>query len=628
MSTITDPLQGAQEARFEKRFDLEVWAKLLRYAMAHKVKLALLAFFGFTTALSDIGFPWVTGVLIDEVASKGQAADIWTYAWIYLGLICTLSFSIFAFIVMAGSVRTSVAHDIRRDGFDNLQRLSFSYFDKHPVGWLMSRMTSDCERLSNIMAWGTLDLVWGSTLLIGISIVMLLMNFSLALIVLTVIPVLAVVSAMFQTRILGSARAVRKNNSRITAAYNEGIMGMRTTKVFGREDENLQDFEKLTTEMYESSVRNQVQSALFFPIVLSLGSLATGLALAAGGVQVIAGSLSIGVLIAFIQYSRRFFDPIEDMSHWFAELQMAQASAERIFGLIETVPEIRDSDELVALGESAAPGTQTEARESDSTKESRPVLLPAQRAPVREIRFEKVGFAYGEGPKVLDDFSLDVREGESIALVGATGGGKSTIVNLLCRFYEPTDGRVLMDGQDYRTLPLHWLQSQLGIVLQTPHLFSGSIADNIRYGDLESSQEDIEAAARLVGAHEFIMEFTDGYKTEVGEGGNQLSTGQKQLLSFARAIIGDPQILVMDEATSSIDTETESRIQRGVERVLEGRTSFVIAHRLSTIRRADRILVIDGGRIVEQGTHHELLSLGGRYYELYSQQRLRESVGP
>jgi len=409
-------------------------------------------------------------------------------------------------------------------------------------------------------------------------------------------------------------------------------MGMRTTKVFGREDENLQDFEKLTTEMYESSVRNQVQSALFFPIVLSLGSLATGLALAAGGVQVIAGSLSIGILIAFIQYSRRFFDPIEDLSHWFAELQMAQASAERIFGLIETVPEIRDSDELVAIEEQAAAKAAAEmleeASHSGSTTEGEPFLLPAQRAPVREIRFEEVGFAYGEGPKVLDDFSLDVREGESIALVGATGGGKSTIVNLLCRFYEPTDGRILMDGQDYRTLPLHWLQSQLGIVLQTPHLFSGSIADNIRYGDLEASQEDIEAAARLVGADEFIMEFTDGYKTEVGEGGNQLSTGQKQLLSFARAIIGDPQILVMDEATSSIDTETESRIQRGVEKVLEGRTSFVIAHRLSTIRRADRILVIDGGRIVEQGTHHELLSLGGRYYELYSQQRLRESVGP
>ena len=252
MSTTSTSLDGAQETRYEKRFDLAVWAKLLRYALAHKVKLALLAFFGFTTALSDIGFPWVTGALVDEVASKGKAADIWTYAWIYLGLICTLSFSIFAFIVMAGSVRTSVAHDIRRDGFENLQRLSFSYFDKHPVGWLMSRMTSDCERLSNIMAWGTLDLVWGSTLLIGISVVLLSMNFTLALLVLTVMPILAVVSAIFQTRILGSARAVRKNNSRITAAYNEGIMGMRTTKVLGRDEENLQDFEKLTTEMYES----------------------------------------------------------------------------------------------------------------------------------------------------------------------------------------------------------------------------------------------------------------------------------------------------------------------------------------------------------------------------------------
>ncbi len=630
MSTTTTPLEGAQEARYEKRFDLRVWGKLLRYAMAHKVKLSLLAFFGFTTALADIGFPWVTGALIDEVAQKGQSADLWAYAWIYFGLIIVLSFSIFAFIVMAGSVRTSVAHDIRRDGFANLQRLSFSYFDKHPVGWLMSRMTSDCERLSNIMAWGTLDLVWGSTLLIGISIVMLSMNLTLALLVLTVMPILAVVSAIFQTRILGSARAVRKNNSRITAAYNEGIMGMRTTKVFGREEDNLMDFQKLTGEMYDSSVRNQVQSALFFPIVLSLGSLATGLALAAGGVQVIAGSLSIGVLIAFIQYSRRFFDPIEDMSHWFAELQMAQASAERIFGLIETVPEIRDREDATAMSGPAAAESLVALEESATSSSTlgKPVILAAQRARVREIRFQDVDFTYGEGPKVLERFTLDVAVGESIALVGATGGGKSTIVNLLCRFYEPTGGRILMDGLDYRTLPLHWLQSQLGIVLQTPHLFSGSIADNIRYGDLEASQEDIEAAARLVGAHEFILEFTDGYKTEVGEGGNQLSTGQKQLLSFARAIIGDPQILVMDEATSSIDTETESRIQHGVEKVLEGRTSFVIAHRLSTIRRADRILVIDDGRIVEQGNHQALLSLGGRYYELYSQQRLRESVGP
>jgi ATP-binding cassette, subfamily B, bacterial len=623
-TTSTTTTTAAQETRFEKRFDLRVWSKLLRYAMGHKWKLAGLAFFGFTTALSDIGFPWVTGALIDEVAIKGSEADISGYAWVYFGLVCSLSISILAFIMLAGSVRTSVAHDIRRDGFANLQRLSFSYFDKHPVGWLMSRMTSDCERLSNIMAWGTLDLVWGSTLLIGIAAVMISMNWSLALIVLTVMPVLAVVSAMFQTRILGSARAVRKNNSRITAAYNEGIMGMRTTKVFGREDDNLEDFNKLTDEMFQASVRNQVQSALFFPIVLSLGSLATGLALAAGGMEVLVGGLSIGVLITFIQYTRRFFDPIEDMSHWFAELQMAQASAERIFGLIETVPEIRDSEELCEqLAKEAR-----EAREATERSDEHTVLLPARRAAVREIRFENVDFAYSKGPLVLEGFDLDVKQGESIALVGATGGGKSTIVNLLCRFYEPTGGRILMDGKDYRTLPLHWLQSQLGIVLQTPHLFSGNIADNIRYGNLDATQEDIEAAATLVGAHEFILEFKDGYKTEVGEGGNQLSTGQKQLLSFARAIIGDPQILVMDEATSSIDTETEARIQHGVEQVLNGRTSFVIAHRLSTIQRADRILVIDGGHIVEQGNHKSLLAQTGRYYELYSQQRLRESVGP
>ena len=598
MTSLTESSLARQDLQKSKRFDLKVWAKLLRYAMAHKLKVSGLVFFGFTTALADIGFPWLTGALIDEVAQQGRAANIWPYAWVYLGLVLVLSCSIFAFIVMAGSVRTSVAHDIRRDGFANLQRLSFSYFDKHAVGWLMSRMSSDCERLSNIMAWGTLDLVWGSTLLLGIAVVMLSLNFTLALLVLAVLPLLAVTSALFQTRILGSARLVRRNNSRITAAYNEGIMGVRTTKVFGREDENLSDFRKLTNEMYAASLRNQVQSALFFPIVLSLGSLATGLALAAGGVQVIAGSLSVGVLIAFVQYSRRFFDPIEDMSHWFAELQMAQASAERIFGLIETVPEIRDREPL-----------------------------RVQHGAIRELRFQKVGFAYAGGRAVLEDFSLHVQAGESIALVGSTGGGKSTIVNLLCRFYEPSAGCIEMDGQDYRTLPLHWLQSQLGIVLQTPHLFSGTIADNIRYGKLEASQAEIEAAAKLLGAHEFIMDMSDGYQTEVGEAGNKLSTGQKQLLSFTRAIIGDPQILVMDEATSSIDTETEARIQLGVEKLLEGRTSFVIAHRLSTIRRADRILVIEAGRIVEQGRHEDLLALRGRYYDLYRQQRLQQSTG-
>jgi ATP-binding cassette subfamily B protein len=587
------------EESFEQGLDLRLWRRLFGYTRPYRRNLIALAAFGSLTAAVDATFPLVTRRVIDEVVARGREADLLGFALVYLALAVALGAFVGVFIFHAGRIRTHVSHDIRRAAFANLQELSFSFYDRRPVGWLMTRMTSDCERLSNIMAWGVLDFFWGTTLMTGVAVAMLVMNAKLALVVLAVVPALAWISAKFQSRILRSARVVRKTNSRLTASYNESIQGVRTAKVFAREAHDLEEFRELSGEMYAASVRNALQSALYLPVVITMASLATGAALAAGGFEVTAGRISIGTLIAFLAYTRNFFDPIQEMAHWFAEMQMAHSSAERVLGLIDAVPEVRDAEGVAADGHPAKIG---------------------------RIEFAGIEFRYGGGPPVLHSFDLAVAPGETIALVGPTGGGKTTIVSLLCRFYEPTAGEVRFDGVDYRQRPLRWLQSKLGIVLQEPHLFGGSVAENIRYGRLDATDAEVEEAARLVGAHDFIVALEGGYGAEVGERGDRLSTGQKQLVSFARAVLADPQILVMDEATSSVDTETERRIQVGLARVLAGRTSFVIAHRLSTIRNADRILVIEGGRIVEQGTHRELLALGGRYHALYTRQRIRESA--
>ncbi|MHC4847489.1 MAG: ABC transporter ATP-binding protein [Planctomycetota bacterium] len=590
----------------EQKVDLRLWKQLLGYTLRYRRTAIVFALAAFCIAMSDLGFPFVTGKLIKALETQGLDADLTPYALGYGALTLSLCASIWGFIFCAGKIRTHVSHDIRRDAFVQLQELSFSFYDTKPVGWLMARLTSDCNRLSNILAWGVMDLIWGGTLMVGITVVMLVYNWQLALAVLGIVPVLFVVSIFFRKRILRTSRLVRKTNSRITGSYNEGITGVQTTKVFVRQQENLRDFDSLIGEMYTHSVRNSILSAIYLPLVLTLASVSISAALVAGGYQVTAGVLTAGEVIMFMYYAQLFFQPVQELSAWFAELQMAQASAERILGLVEAVPDVRDTDAVAQ-------------RLRESGTDGHPDRFG-------KIEFEGVGFRYRSGPKIIEDFNLIVEPGQTVALVGATGGGKSTLVNLLCRFYEPTEGRILIDGIDYTDRSLMWLQSNLGIVLQQAHLFSGTIEENIRYGKLDATSEEIREAAKLAGADDFILDLEKGYETQVGEDGNQLSLGQKQLVSFARAVLKRPRLLVMDEATSSIDTETERQIQKGLAQVLTGRTSFVIAHRLSTIRAADQILVIEGGKVLEHGTHQELLRAGGHYHDLYTEQSMRDIV--
>jgi ATP-binding cassette subfamily B protein len=410
-----------------------------------------------------------------------------------------------------------------------------------------------------------------------------------------VIPVLIAVAAQFKKKILAEYRLVRKINSKITGAYNENITGVRVIKALGREETNLREFGQLTSDMYRAGYRAAWLSALFLPAVQLISAFAVGAIAWYGGWQTQQGAMTVGGIQAFVSYITFMMWPIQDLARVYAEMQQAIASAERIFSLLDTVPDLADRPGAVD------PGTIS-----------------------GDIVFDHVDFSYEPGKPVLNGFSLSVERGETIALVGPTGAGKSTIVNLLCRFYEPTSGAIYFNGRDYTELSLHAIHSRIGMVLQTPHLFSGTIRENILYGRLDATDEEIEAAAELVGVHDFINVMEKGYDEEVGEGGTLLSVGQKQLISLARAVLADPEVFIMDEATSSVDTLTEDLIQQGMETLMADRTSFVIAHRLSTIKRADRILVIDNGSIAEIGTHAELLQAKGHYYRLYTRQFRKE----
>ena len=587
-----------EQKEMKLKVDKTIWKEMFRYLSIFKKDFLILCGFMVGLAGMDIVFPLLTRYAIDTFVANGDYKGLTMVGVLYGILALGLGIIVFLFIRHAGKIEMGIVYKLRKDAFEKLQRLSFSYYDKNAVGWMIARTTSDATKISETVAWGVVDLVWGATMMFGVSVVMLIINWKLALVTLITIPVLALVSVFFEKKMLVSYRNVRKINSKITGLFNDGIVGAKTTKTLVREELNIEEFQDVTKDMKKTSIRAATLSAGYLPMTLFISAVGTVLTLLFGSNFLMERTLTYGTLVLFITYARQFFDPVLEIARIYTEMIGAQGAAERVMGLLHEKEEIVD----------------TEAEEKEDYGKIH-----------GDVTFENVSFFYKEGEYILKNFNLQVKAGETIALVGETGSGKSTIVNLACRFYEPSEGKILIDGEDYKKRPQSWLHQNIGYVLQAPHLFSGTIKENIRYGKLDATDEDIIEAAKVVHAHEFIMKLEKGYDTEVGEGGGMLSTGEKQLISFARAIIGKPRLFFLDEATSSIDTESEAKIQKAIEEVLENRTSFIVAHRLSTIKNADRILVIDQGEILEQGNHEELLKKRGHYYELYTNQFVEEA---
>lgn len=573
----------------------KIFLRILKFMKPHWGWMALFLIAVILTSIIDAYLTYLSKRIIDEGIVVGNIPVLLNIIYQYGALVVFEAFTVFTFIYMVGFVGEKVRYDLRQKMFNHLQSLSLSYYNQTPVGWIMSRVTNDTERVAELVTWGLLDSTWGVINIATSMYFMFRINSRLAWIVAAILPILLFVGIKFQTRILKQYRIVRKINSQITASYNENITGVRVIKALGRENENLREFGEESSNMYNASYRAAWISALFLPTVQLISSLALGGIIWYSGAQAQIGGISVGGMQAFLSYITSMMWPIQDLARVIAEMQRAIASAERIFTLIDTTPDVRDRPEAYDPGSIRG-----------------------------NIEFEKVSFWYESNTPVIKELSFMVHHGETIALVGSTGGGKTTIVNLICRFFEPKRGRILIDGKDYTDYSLSSIQSRIGVVLQTPHLFSGTIKENIAYGRLDATDQDIEAAARLTGAHDFIVKMEHGYDEQVGEGGVLLSVGQKQLISLARAVLSDPEIFIMDEATSSVDTLTEAALQHGIESIMQGRTTFIIAHRLSTIKNADRIFVIENGQISEMGNHNELIKKKGKYYSLYTQQFRQE----
>lgn len=503
-----------------------------------------------------------------------------------------------------------IGRDLKRETFNHLQTLSFSYFNQNSVGYVHARVMSDTDRIASTLAWSMAEGVWHSAYLVCAIVMMLILNWKMALCVLVIVPIVAISSMYFQKKLVFFHRQVREKNSRITGAFNEGITGATTTKTLVVEDKMEKEFDELTADMKKVSVRAMHFRAIFISTTTLAASLALALVLWRGGIVTREGVMLIGTLTVFMNYAQGMMEPIQWLVQALSSLVNVQVNVERFTTLMETKSDVQDTPEVVEkYGDTFSP-----------KKENWEELHG-------DIEFKDVTFRYPDGDEnILEHFNLKVPQGTNVAIVGETGAGKSTLVNLVCRFYEPTEGQVLIDGRDARERSQLWLHSNIGYVLQTPHLFSGTVLENLRYGRENATMGEIEAAVRAVSAEGIIERLPDGYQSDVGEGGNSLSTGEKQLLSFARALLADPRIFVLDEATSSVDTVTERLIQDAIEKVMDGRTSFVIAHRLSTIRRADVILVVNAGRIVERGSHAELMAKKGVYYGLYTRQYREEQI--
>ena len=598
------------EKEFTQSFDWGIWKRLKPFLKNYRADFIGMLTFNGLCALVDVLLPLMQRYAIRNFIEKGVTTGLLPYALVYLALIVLQGLSVMWFCNNSMRIEMYLGRDMKQRLFHHLQTLSFSFYNVTPVGYLLSRVMSDTNRIAGMIAWNFTDILWALFYVAGTMVSMLILNWKLALVVMLIVPVMAVLTAYFQNRILHWNRRVRKLNSRITGAFNEGITGAKTTKTLVIEDKMTSSFRELTSKMHDSGIRAARLNAVYIPLVLLFSTLAVSVVLLRGGYLVTEQALELATLSTFLTYAVGIFEPIQMTASNIAEFISLQASIERVTDLLDKEPEVRDTPEVEAVyGDAFHP-----------KKENWEPLHG-------DIEFQDVTFRYPDGGEdVLQHFSLKIPAGTTVALVGETGAGKSTLVNLACRFFEPTEGKILIDGRDYRERSQLWLHSNIGYVLQSPHLFSGSVRENIRYGRLDATDAEVEAAAKAVSADTVAAKLENGWDSEVGEGGDKLSTGEKQLISFARAVLADPRIFVLDEATSSIDTQTEQLIQQAIDHLLRDRTSFLIAHRLSTIRKADLILVVRDGKIVEQGTHESLLKARGYYHDLYSRQFAEESA--
>lgn len=581
-----------------RAYDGNLVRRLAGYLAPYQRKTAVAVIFMIISSLMSVASPWIIGQAIDLGITAGDAEALrwWTLLFLAAALVEWLT-NRYRIGLMA-YVGTQVVADVRSALFRHLHHLTLTFHNNFSVGRMMSRLIGDVGVLQEFITWTITGLARAVFLLAGIMIAMVGLSWQLTLIALAVMPLMILLTNFWRVRVRDAYRASRLRLSLINGYLNESISGIRVTQSFRREQVNYHHFDDLNRSFFDANVVAARLTALFFPGVDFIGSLATALVVGLGGWLVLGDALTAGVLVAFILYVERFFDPIRDLAQRYNTFQATMAASERLFALLDMQPDLQDAPDALILPSIAG-----------------------------QVTFDRVSFQYKDGEPVLREVTLHAEPGQRIALVGETGAGKSTVIRLLARFFDVSAGAVRIDGYDVRAVTQASLRSQLGIVLQDTFLFAGSVADNIRYGRLAASDEQVVAAARAVGAHGFIELLPEGYATQVGENGVNLSVGQRQLVSFARALLADPRILILDEATSSVDTATEKLIEQGLDALMRGRTSFVIAHRLSTIVDADQIVVMDHGQIVEQGTHGELLALRGRYYKLYTMQWAQAGLG-
>lgn len=575
--------------------------KILPYLKRYRLLVLGMLFGGLIGSGLDVAIPVFQRYALNHFIAEKTLDTLPIFIAIYVFAIFLEGSTNFLSCNGAMTVEVSINRDLRNAAFNHLQTLSFSYFNQNSVGYVHSRIMSDTSRIGSLVSWSLMDSIWHMAYLVGAIVVMLVINTKLALMVLTVIPLIAILFSIFQSKLVNVNRQIRETNSKITGNFNEGITGAKTIKTLVIEDKMDRDFTKDTSEMKRKSVRAARLRGLFAVTMHFASSIGLAIVLWQGGY--IAES-EVGTYSLFMSYAQGIMEPIRWVIDVISDLITTQVNIERLTKLLETKSDVTDTPEVIEkYGDSFFPKKENWE-------------------PIKgDIKFDDVSFKYPDGDEyVLENFSLDIPFGSNIAIVGETGAGKSTLVNLVCRFFEPTEGRILIDGRDARERSQLWLHSSIGYVLQTPHLFSGTVRENLLYGNPNASEDDIEKALELVSASDMVKKLENGLDTDVGEGGDMLSTGEKQLISFARAILANPKILVLDEATASIDTITEQKIQSAIETVIKGRTSLVIAHRLSTVRNADLILVVKDGKIIESGKHDELLSKKGYYCNLYTRQ--------